>query len=188
MFVITQQDRQWATTQDLFFHGYPDGQKIQWFLFFLFLFCPNTVTAYVKGYTLYCIYAMWSPAQPARVRLTLVLVSNDGQGWRWWWIHGGVSVQSHQTCSDSVGDVNIHLMDLLPKPSRLRFRVVQNVVFISLWGGFAGEMINNQELEEIVPIFCMNLDSRGLEPLSILNSVALMTRKLEIWKVQWEAC
>lgn len=41
-------------------------------------------------------------------------------------------------------------------------------------------MINNQELEETVPIFCMNLDSRGLEPLSILNSVALMIRKLEI--------
>lgn len=45
--------------------------------------------------------------------------------------------------------------------------------------------INNPQLEEIVTIFCMNLDSRGLKPLWILwklNSVALMFRKLEIWK------
>lgn len=27
-----------------------------------FFFCPNTVTAYVKSYTLYCIYAILTPA------------------------------------------------------------------------------------------------------------------------------
>lgn len=67
MFVSTQQrtdsDRPLKTS------FFTDGQKIQWFLFsfFLFLFfCPNTVTAYVKGYTLYCIYAMQRVVDPRR--------------------------------------------------------------------------------------------------------------------------
>lgn len=64
MFVMTQQrtdsDRPLKTC------FFTDGQKIQWFLFFFFflLFCPNTVTAYVKGYTLYCIYAMQRVVDP----------------------------------------------------------------------------------------------------------------------------
>lgn len=76
------EDLQWSTTRDL-----RAGNAV----IFLFFFCspPNTVTAYMKGYTLYCIYAMWSPAQPAGVCLTLVLVSNGTQRWRRRWIHRG---------------------------------------------------------------------------------------------------
>lgn len=52
------------TTWDFFFHGYTDGQKIhRQNTVISFFFCPNTVTAYVKSYTLYCIYAILTPAE-----------------------------------------------------------------------------------------------------------------------------
>lgn len=164
----TTEDRQWSTTQDLFFHRWAENPVIS-LLFFSFFFFAQTLWLH-----------MW--------KATPYTVSMQCNGW---WIHGSVSVQSHQTCSDSVGDVNIHLMDFLPKPSCFQFRVIQNVVLMPpriIGRRFCQQNINNPELEEIVATFCMNLDSRGLEPLWILNSVALMLQKLEIWKVQSEAC
>lgn len=119
----TAEDRQRSTTRLVFFHGHPDGQKFSdfflsfflSFFYFLFFFRPNTVTAHVKGYTLILYLCNVEPCSACR-----------GRAWRWWWI----SVQSHQTGSGSVGDVSIHPMDVLPKPSRLRFRVIQNVVLM----------------------------------------------------------
>lgn len=61
---------------------------------------------------------------------TLVMVSNDAHRWHRPAVDPqGFSVRSHQTCSDSVGDVR--LMYFLQNPSRLQFSVVQNVVVIS---------------------------------------------------------
>lgn len=62
--IIPTEYLQWdRPLQTSFFHGYSDGQKNtltkKWFIFF---FCPNTVTTYVKSYTLYVIYAMLTPA------------------------------------------------------------------------------------------------------------------------------
>lgn len=79
MFVIPQQRSDSDPPQDLFF--FTDiltgrNSVISFFrfsIFYFFFFRPNTVTAHVKGYTLYCIYAMWSPAQPAEVCLALVV-------------------------------------------------------------------------------------------------------------------
>lgn len=122
MFVITQQDRQWSTTQDLFF---TDGQKYSGFSFFFFPFFPPQ-TLWLR---------MWK-ATPCPISMQCgAPLRLQGSAWcSCWWVRmlqgdaagGGVSVQSHQTCSD----VNIHLMDLQPKPSCLRFRLIQNVVFM----------------------------------------------------------
>lgn len=76
------------TTWD-FFHGYTDGQKIhrQNTVIPLF-FCPNTVTAYDKSYTLYCIYAILTPLSPVRgLRdlLTPMVVGFISSRWRLHW-------------------------------------------------------------------------------------------------------
>lgn len=79
-------------------------------------------------------------------------------------------------------------MDLLQNPSRLQFSVVQNVVLMSpcvigrtfrWWNDKCYIMIN---IDTIVAIFCMNLDPRGLEPLFLLNDVALMMQKFKYTK------
>lgn len=55
-----------------------------WILFFFLFLCPNTVTAYVRSYTLYCIYAILTPAYPCGGLcdwLTPVVVGGGGHHW-----------------------------------------------------------------------------------------------------------
>lgn len=123
MFVIPQQRTDSDPPQDLcFFTDIPTGRNsvisfflsFFYFLFFIFLSPKHCDCACERLHPILYLCNV-EPCSACR-----------GSAWRWWWI----SVQSHQTCSGSVGDVSIHPMDVLPKPSRLRFRVIQNVVLM----------------------------------------------------------
>lgn len=120
LFVMTQDDRRWSTTRLVFSRIYWGAEttviSFSFFSFF-FSFCPNTVTAYVEGYTLYCIYAMWSPAQPAGGRLCS---------------HCWVSTVRGDAGGGFTGDLGpVFGWISHKKPSCLLSRVVQNVVLMS---------------------------------------------------------
>lgn len=165
------------------FHGYADRQK-PLLLLLLLLFLPplKHCDCVCEGYTLYCIYAMWSP----RGRRS------------WWWVTTLPGGTGGSTGVLSPVPSNLLWFRWRRPPDGFSTKPLASPVWrhpeccfnpprVSLGGPLDGEMRKSPDPEEIVAIFRTNLDSEELEPLCLLNSVALMIRRFQICKVHSEA-